>query len=148
MILVALLAGLASVGCTPGSMSERKFTQVYADSLRGAFPDADFKIIDNLEIEGTAGELTYQHFLDNAYNDYTRSPEEIIPIIQRYLASSLSPYRNNGAIVGLSVENIVPVKREKAFASDMHEAHVSLLAKAYNDEVITCYAQDSETSRR
>ena len=130
-------------------LSEKEFTKVYLKELKVVFPDAEYKIIDNLIITVSYLEMENKQFLDNAYIEYKMQPDSIKAIIIRHINSHAEFYKNKETI---NLERIVPTIKSADYIEKVAQSNginandLSLVYEKYNDQLIILYAEDTDNS--
>lgn len=145
-ILLALV-----ICCKPKTMNEREFTQLYVNYLSKSYPEARFEIAADLTIKGSYKGTEFSHYLDNAFREYKMEPDSVDEVINRYVASSGSLYKESEPI---DLSQIVPIIKPIDFLQDVNqlskengaEKEPSLVYEAYNSQLIIVYAENTEVS--
>lgn len=134
------------VQMTPG-----EFTREAAAVLRKARPDLNVEIVEDLEIRIGDG---FRCFLGNAYDMYRANPSGGKRIIGDVMASGLEALERSGQ--GIRQDRIVPVIKDRGW---LDEGRLAMAARGredmplpvhedYNEELVVCYAEDSEKGIR
>jgi hypothetical protein len=128
--VVALLAFAVPAQHRAGEpLSPAKFTQHFATALRAAAPDLAITVVRDLELRAVArDERASTCFLDNAYAEYSRAPDDLDAIVARYVEATReaagvtapTPQRNR----------IVPVIKDCAW---LEETRVALRERGAQD---------------
>ena len=152
LVLIAVLL----FGCNNSSkvLSEKEFAKVYLDSLKHAYPDVEFTLIDKLTISGNNKGNEAKHFLDNAYNDYKSQPQALAQVISRYISSCAVLYGKSREI---QINRIIPVLKPadylagilKVLPEDSVKAgKLQMVYENYNDDLVIFYAEDMDNGIR
>lgn len=144
-LIPLIIVFLVGCGVGTGRMSEKKFTKVYLENLKREFPDAGFKITDDLTVTTSYHDKEFLICLDNAYLDYKAQPNSINDIMLKYMASYSDIWENNDTI---DKEKIVPVIKSFDYLDMLTESYgiskdkLSVVYEKYNDRLIILYAED------
>ena len=131
-------------------ISEKKFTEIYADSLKKYHPEYTYSITKDLEIQVKLNEDNFTHYLDNAYASYKNEPDSLVVVLNTYLKSASDLYKKEEPI---KKNKIIPVIKDAGYIDEMtttlnqnNKANepVSLVYEKYNDKLVIVYAEDGE----
>ncbi|GFE79024.1 hypothetical protein GCM10011487_10240 [Steroidobacter agaridevorans] len=151
--LVGLLLALG-VHAASDVLSPQQFTEEFRAALAAALPDATVAVVEplHLTIKAPEGE-TARAFLDNAYSEYSRAPEDKSDVIARYVASFAESTKEPGP---LDPQQIVPVVKDRAWSKEARRAARARGGKApaeqvieeLNDDLVIVYAEDTPQNIR
>lgn len=150
--ILALLLGLFILSCNPKNsvITEKEFAKVYLDALRKKYPTVKFELNPDLTITSTMEDLSYKHYIDNAFKAYESMPDSINSIISRYVASAIDLYVSRKAV---NIDKIVPVIKPIEYLDGINSLNgddksFPMITEQYNDQLIIAYAEDLESSIR
>jgi uncharacterized protein YtpQ (UPF0354 family) len=153
LITVLFLAFLFLNSCSPGNhklVSERKFTEIYQDSLKRLHPEATYTIKQDLEIQVKSKGIDFTHYLNNAYTSYKNEPDSLSATLDMYLKSSNDLYKAEEPI---HKNKIVPVIKDAGYLDEIAitlnqnnsvKGPVKLVYEKYNDKLVILYGEDGE----
>lgn len=151
--LLALLSCFFGIACTSQAMTPAQFTDEFAKALHSASPSS--KVVVKADFEIMLTTATGQEsalFLDNAYDEYLKDPEEVKDIIQRYAVSLLEAKGSDAAI---DRDLVVPIIKDRQWPSEMQSLKREGLRQApenvfedFNGQLVVVYAEDGPTSIR
>jgi uncharacterized protein YtpQ (UPF0354 family) len=129
-----------------------KFTAEYIAHLKKIRPGAEVRVAGELELEIVlaAGAEPHRVFLDNAFRDYSQSPDKKSDILKHY-AGVLTETETTREI---DPTRILPVIRDREFLDQANEvskksANPSVAAsERYNEDLYVMYVADSEHTVR
>lgn len=157
-----ILVGLGIVALVFAIISLRKtkppdsgaFTRDYIAHLRKVKPDAQAKVVGELELEITFPESTepLRAFLDNAFRDYSHSPKDKAAILARYVGA----LTESRACAGVPIDpaRILPVIRDREFVEQANvlprngEKPIEVASEELNEDLYIMFVADSEHSVR
>jgi len=131
-------------------ISEKKFTEIYTDSLKKYHPEYTYTIKKDLEIQVKLNEGGFIHYLNNAYTSYKNEPDSLIAVLSMYLKSASDLYKKEEPI---QKNKIIPVIKDAAYIDEMATTlnannktnePVTLVYEKYNDKLVIVYAEDGE----
>ncbi len=158
----SLLAVVAIVICvlaltrlqSPKPMSRAEFTKQFAERLQSELPGAQVVIGSENEIRVKSAKREMPTmFLDNAYADYVRDPNDLSALIQKYARSYIETPASEDPI---DRSRIVPIIKDRSWIAEMQR---SLRARGavttpdcvfddLNEELVIVYAEDNPRSIR
>ena len=150
-IVKVFLILILLVGCAEKSkiMSPKEFTEYYFKEIQNVFSEVDFNIADNLSITGEYDDLTYQHYLDNAYNLYKQNPENLDTIMPTYINSAVELYTPQEAT---DIKRIIPVLKPREYLENVRELTNQreqtrkVLSDDYDEDLVIMYGEDRDSS--
>jgi uncharacterized protein YtpQ (UPF0354 family) len=135
-------------------MTESEFAEVYIKHM--LYED------DSIEIEHVGGlELrvndSHRTFLDNAYKDYTRDPDDLAGILERYCSSALETIRLADADDDtVDPDRIVPIVKDAGYPQEVTKSMIeagadpdkvmTMVWESINDRLLALFAVDTERS--
>jgi uncharacterized protein YtpQ (UPF0354 family) len=131
-------------------LSEKKFTQLYLDSLKELHPEATHTIKKDLEIHVKSNDLDFTYYLNNAYTSYKNQPDLLPEILATYLRAD-DLYKKKKAPV--QKDKIVPVIKDNSYLDEVTlklkenntiDKPFELVYEKYNDKLIILYGEDNE----
>ena len=131
-------------------ISEKKFTEIYVDSLKKYHPEYIYTITKDLEIQVKLNEDGFTHYLDNAYTSYKNEPDSLIAVLSMYLKSAADLYKQEEPI---KKNKIIPIIKDAGYIDEMAitlnqnnktNEPASLVYEKYNDKLVIVYAEDGE----
>lgn len=140
-VLICMLA--LSVRAAAGLLSPESFTEEFKTAASAALPDYSVAVVEPLQVNASkAGSEGATAFLDNAYNEYSRAPENKATVIARYVANFVAITQGPGPV---NPEQIVPVIKERGWlksAGGSIEKSQQVI-EALNRDLIIVYAEDT-----
>lgn len=132
-------------------MTPQEFTREAAALVRKKRPDAEVVIVEDLEINIAAG---IRCFLGNAYDTYRNNPSAGKEILGKVIATGLEAMERSET--GIRKDRIVPVIKDRNWIEEsvrsmtMHGGEEVPLPvhEDYNEELVICYAEDSDNGIR
>jgi len=133
--------------------SPDQFTEEFRAALAMALPEHTVTVAEplHLKIKGEAGQQA-SAFLDNAYDEYTRTPGQQGEIVARYVDSMAQGAMGPGP---LDPQQIVPVIKDRAWSKDVKRAAKARGAASgvqvieeLNQDLVIVYAEDSPQNIR
>jgi uncharacterized protein YtpQ (UPF0354 family) len=153
LVLVSLLVAL-SVHAASDVLSPQQFTEEFRAALATALPGATVIVVEplHLTVKAADGE-TARAFLDNAYSEYSRAPEDKAELIDRYVASFAESAKESGP---LNPEQIVPVIKDRAWSQEVRrsakgragDAPPEQVIEELNKDLVIVYAEDTPQNIR
>lgn len=138
----------------PKAPDPEAFTRDYIAHLKKVKPDAQAKVVGELELEisfpGSSEPL--RAFLDNAFRDYSQSPKDKATILARYVGA-LAESRDRAA-TPIDPARILPVVRDREFVEQASrvprkgDKPVEVASEQLNEDLYVMYVADSEHSVR
>src|SRR4030095_14147180 len=130
------------------------FTRYYIAHLRKANLEARVRAVGDLELKIVlpGSDEPLRAFLDNAFRDYTMSPRDKQPILDRYVGA-LTESRAT-ATAPIDPTRILPVIRDREFLEQASQVPrkadkaVEIASEQFNDDLYVMYVADSEHSVR
>lgn len=131
-------------------ISEKKFTEIYRDSLKKLYPEPTYTVKQDLEIHVKSKDIDFTHYLNNAYASYKNEPDSLAAALDMYLKTSSDLYKKEEPI---QKNRIVPVIKDAGYLDDMAitlnqdnttNEPVELVYERYNDKLIILYGEDSK----
>lgn len=151
-LIVCLLA--LGVQAAADLLSPEQFTEEFRKALLAELPTQVITMAAplHLEVKGP-GSRSAAVFLDNAYNEYSRSPGQQTEIVARYVHSMAESARQSGP---LNPQQIVPVIKDRGWSKDIKRAAKARGADAtakqvieeLNQDLIIVYAEDTPQNIR
>jgi len=150
LTLIYCSCGNGNINNKSKLISERKFTEIYTDSLKKYHPEYTYTITKDLEIQVKLNEDGFTHYLNNAYTFYKNEPDSLIAVLSMYMKSASDLYKKEEPI---QKNKIVPVIKDAAYIDEMAitlnqnnktNEPVSLVYEKYNDKLVIVYAEDGE----
>jgi uncharacterized protein YtpQ (UPF0354 family) len=148
-----LICSVFIVNCNSKShaITTKEFTKRYFDSLTNKFPTAKFTIADDSTIEAKFNDNDIRISVDNAYREYTASPDSLRQVLTKYLTVTGELFSSKEKI---SIDQIVPIIKPISYLDDIRSAAKKMGAtkdvegvyEKYNDQLIIAYAQDAKNS--
>jgi uncharacterized protein YtpQ (UPF0354 family) len=132
-------------------MTPGEFTREAAALIQGKRPDVKVEIQEDLEIRIADG---FRCFLGNAYDLYRANPSAGKRIIGDVIAAGLEAMERSG--LKIRKDQIVPVIKDRNWLEESRQAMVMRgqqdvplpVHEGYNEELVICYAEDSEKGIR
>jgi len=155
-IFAALIFALCVGAAQAKPLSPREFTAAFAAALRAELPTATVVVKRDLELvvkNGDGKDTT--SFLDNAYREYTASPQsELQNVIHKYITSLTEAQRSKEA--KLDPAQVVPIIKDRGWLAETQAALKSrgtkslpeYISEPYNDELSVLYAEDTPNNIR
>ncbi|WP_161965669.1 DUF1444 family protein [Steroidobacter cummioxidans] len=151
-MIVCLLA--QGVQAAAELLSPEQFTEEFRKALVVELPAHVITVAAplHLEVKG-AGREQAAAFLDNAYNEYSRSPGQQAEIVARYVHSMAESAQASGP---LNPQQIVPVIKDRGWSKDIKRAAKARGAAAaakqvieeLNQDLVIVYAEDTPQNIR
>lgn len=151
-LLVCMLA--VTVHAASALLSPQQFTEEFRAALAAALPDAAITAEEplHLAIKPAQGEPA-RAFLDNAYDEYSGSPDAKSDVIARYVASFAETANGSGP---LNPQQIVPVIKDRAWSKEMRrsaktrgvDGPLEQVIEDLNDDLVIVYAEDTPQNIR
>lgn len=144
------MCALGLVGLAHGeTMNPRQFTQAFVKALTAAQPDAAATIKRDLEVvirdpDGSENNA----FLDNAYLEYQREPQDLRAVLDTVVAA-VGEARSKAAPISRS--RIVPIVKDRQWLDELQTAvkasggttRFESVVEKLNDELVIVYAEDT-----
>lgn len=132
-------------------MTPEEFTREAAAVVRKKRPEVQVDIVEDLEIRIADG---FSCFLGNAYDIYRANPSAGKRIVEDVMASGLEAMERSGQKI--RNEQIVPVIKDRHWIEEGIQAMTMRgqqdvpvpVHEGYNEELVICYAEDSEKGIR
>lgn len=129
-------------------LAEIEFSEEFAKRLIEKVDGLKIYSISGLEVQTKYEKSNeFKHFLNNAYSEYLREPEDIENIFLKYLNSADSIYRPKGSI---KITDILPVIKDERFLHSLKEISTDFelnhIYEKYNNELYIFYVEDTETN--
>jgi uncharacterized protein YtpQ (UPF0354 family) len=129
-------------------LSPEQFTEEFRVALVGALPGHAVEVVEplRLSVKKTNGEQATA-FLDNAYNEYSRTPATKTDVIAKYLASFVETAQGPRP---LTPELIVPVVKDRGWLKHIggSKANSKQVIEDLNADLVVVYAEDGPQNIR
>jgi uncharacterized protein YtpQ (UPF0354 family) len=148
--IFALIACLLALGAHAAAemLSPEQFTEEFRAALVGALPGHAVEVAEplRLNVKKTDGEQATA-FLDNAYNEYSRTPSTKADVIAKYLAAFVETAQGPRP---LTPEQIVPVVKDRGWLKHVggSKANSKQVIEDLNGDLVVVYAEDGPQNIR
>jgi uncharacterized protein YtpQ (UPF0354 family) len=131
-------------------ISEKKFTEIYRDSLKNLYPEPIYIIKQDLEIHVKSKDIDFTHYLNNAYTSYKNEPDSLAAVLDMYLKTSGDLYKKAAPI---QKSKIVPVIKDAGYLDEIAitlnknktiNDPLEWISEKYNDKLVILYGEDGE----
>ncbi len=146
--LAALVLCLAALACGPRPLAPVEFRGEVERAIAAAHPELSLEAPSDLQLRvlDAAGKTKMTLFLDNAYEEYLRSPEGLQEVVTRYVASLLEA----SELRAVERAQIVPVIKDNAWIAESiaavkergGEGPAAYVTESYNAQLTILYAED------
>ncbi len=152
-LTVSLILLVLFCSCTNDKrkmISEKKFTEIYRDSLKKQYSEPIYTIEQNLEIHVKSKDIDFTHYLNNAYTSYKNEPDSLAAVLDMYLKSSSDLYKKEEPI---QKNKIVPVIKDVGYLDEIAltlnknkaiSEPLEWIFEKYNDKLVILYGEDGE----
>jgi uncharacterized protein YtpQ (UPF0354 family) len=147
LALVSLLLALG-VYAAADVLSPEQFTEEFRAALVGALPGHAVEVVEPLHINvKKTGSEPATAFLDNAYNEYSRTPSAKANVIAKYLGSFVETAQGPRP---LTPEQIVPVVKDRSWLKNVggSKANSKQVIDDLNSDLVVIYAEDGPQNIR
>ncbi|HEY5759048.1 MAG TPA: DUF1444 family protein [Steroidobacter sp.] len=148
--IFALIACLLALGVHAAAdvLSPEQFTEEFRAALVQALPGHAVDVVEplRLNVKKTDGEEATA-YLDNAYNEYSRTPSAKADVIAKYLATFAEAAQGPRP---LTPEQIVPVVKDRGWLKHVggSKANTKQVIEDLNADLVVVYAEDGPQNIR
>lgn len=141
IVLACILA--LSAHAAADLLSPQTFTEEFKAAASAALPDYSIAVVEPLQVNAKKpGSEEATAYLDNAYNEYSRAPENKDSVIARYVANFVEITKGPGPV---NPEWIVPVIKDRGWLKSAGGsiAKSRQVIEELNRDLIIVYAEDT-----